>query len=180
MARSVCSCSVTRTEDYDTGFPSPAADYLSKRLIDDMFCGISMNSRILETSEGYAVIDVSLNARKGDTLPVLADGEMQFVKLAGRVQISEDGEAIEENALGEVQVIGRVTYFINRARSDELPDDLIPHWLDHLRSLIFHIANGVRHGVPDEFVCRHGSVCCYLSGFLPAYTLTHPFTRRFR
>ncbi|WP_371192173.1 hypothetical protein [Citrobacter sp. HSTU-bmb20] len=53
-----------------------------------------MNSRILETSEGYVVIDVSLNARQGDTLAVLADGEVQYVKLAGKALISEDGEAI--------------------------------------------------------------------------------------
>jgi len=77
------------------GFPSPAADYLLRRLTVDMFCGISMNSRILETSEGYVVIDVSLNARQGDTLAVLADGEVQYVKLAGKALISEDGEAIE-------------------------------------------------------------------------------------
>lgn len=80
------------------GFPSPAADYLLRRLTVDMFCGISMNSRILETSEGYVVIDVSLNARQGDTLAVLADGEVQYVKLAGKALISEDGEAIEGGA----------------------------------------------------------------------------------
>ena len=101
------------------GFPSPAADYLSRRLTVDMICGISMNSRILETSEGYAVIDVSLNVRQGDTLAVLADGEMQFVKLAGRALISEDGEAIEGSALEEVEDIGRVTFFINRALGDD-------------------------------------------------------------
>lgn len=101
------------------GFPSPAADYLSSRLTVDMFCGISMNSRILETSEGYAVIDVSLNAKQGDTLAVLAGGEVQFVKLAGKALISEDGEAIEGSALEEVVVIGRVTFFIIRALSDD-------------------------------------------------------------
>ncbi|KAE9878451.1 hypothetical protein GP699_14105 [Escherichia coli] len=101
------------------GFPSPAADYLSRRLTVDMFCGISMNCRILETSEGYAVIDVSLTARQGDTLAVLAGGEMQFVKMVGRALISEDGEAIEGNALEEVEVIGRVTYFVNRALNDD-------------------------------------------------------------
>ncbi|HEM6675964.1 TPA: hypothetical protein U2I19_001551 [Citrobacter amalonaticus] len=101
------------------GFPSPAADYLSRRLTVDMFCGISMNSRILETSEGYAVIDVSLNARQGDTLAVLAGGEVQFVKLAGKALISEDGESIEGSALEEVEVIGRVTFFINRALGDD-------------------------------------------------------------
>ncbi|XHA14730.1 hypothetical protein ACE15K_15075 [Citrobacter farmeri] len=65
------------------------------------------------------MIDVSLKAGQGDTLAVLADGEMQFVKLAGRTLISEDGEAIEGNALEEVEVIGRVTYFINQALGDD-------------------------------------------------------------
>lgn len=103
------------------GFPSPAADYLARRLTVDMFCGISMNSRVLETSEGYAVIDVSLKARQGDTLVVLADGEMQFVKLAGRALISDDGEAIEGVALEEVNLLGVVTHLINRVKDDDCP-----------------------------------------------------------
>ncbi|HHD7578709.1 TPA: hypothetical protein ACOVI3_002919 [Escherichia coli] len=44
---------------------------------------------------------------------------MQFVKMVGRALISEDGEAIEGNALEEVEVIGRVTYFVNRALNDD-------------------------------------------------------------
>lgn len=46
---------------------------------------------------------MSLNARQGDTLAVLADGEVQFVKLVGKALISEDGEAIEGSALEEVK-----------------------------------------------------------------------------
>lgn len=80
-----------------------------------------MNSRVLETSEGYAVIDVSLKARQGDTLVVLADGEMQFVKLAGRALISDDGEAIEGVALEEVTLLGVVTHLINRVKDDDCP-----------------------------------------------------------
>ena len=103
------------------GFPSPAADYLSRHLTVDMFCGISMNSRVLETSEGYAVIDVSLKARQGNILVILAGGETQFVKLAGRALISEDGEALEGLALDGVELLGVVTYFINRVSDDNCP-----------------------------------------------------------
>lgn len=103
------------------GFPSPAADYLARRLTVDMICGISMNSRVLETSEGYAVIDISLKARQGNTLVVLVGGETQFVKLAGRALISEDGEALEGPALDGVELLGVVTYFINRVSDDNYP-----------------------------------------------------------
>ncbi|MGX8898541.1 hypothetical protein ACWQXT_03245 [Citrobacter werkmanii] len=103
------------------GFPSPAADYVELRLTVDTICRISANSRVLETTAGYAVIDVSLKARQGDTLLVLLDGEMQFVKLAGRALISEDGEAIEGSALDEVELIGVVTHFINRVKDDDCP-----------------------------------------------------------
>ncbi|EPJ7087480.1 hypothetical protein NK529_001864 [Citrobacter amalonaticus] len=103
------------------GFPSPAADYLSRRLTVDMFCGISMNSRVLETSEGYAVIDISLTARHGSTLVVLADGEMQFVKLVGKKLVSDNGEVVEGTALENSEVLGVVTYFINRTREDDCP-----------------------------------------------------------
>lgn len=103
------------------GFPSPAADYLVRSLTVDMICGISMNSRVLETSEGYAVIDVSLKGRHGNTLVVLADGEIQFVKLVGRALISEDGEALEGLALDGVELLGVLTYFINRVDDENCP-----------------------------------------------------------
>lgn len=42
------------------GFPSPATDYVEKRLSADSLCGTGPNTRIIETDTGYAVIDVSL------------------------------------------------------------------------------------------------------------------------
>ncbi|XHA14928.1 hypothetical protein ACE15K_16175 [Citrobacter farmeri] len=90
------------------GFPSPVADYIGRRLTVDAICGTSMNSRELETSVGYAVIDVSLKSRQGEKLIVLADGEMQFVKLAGKALISEEGEVLEGLALDGVELLGIV------------------------------------------------------------------------
>ena len=37
----------------------------------------------------------------------------------GKSLITDDGEAIEGNALEEVEVLGRVTFFINRASDDD-------------------------------------------------------------
>lgn len=39
------------------GFPSPAADYVAPRLSPEIICGIGIDSRILETSTGFAVIE---------------------------------------------------------------------------------------------------------------------------
>ncbi len=52
---------------------------------------------------------------------ILCEGHTQFAKLMGKALITDDGEAIEGPALEEVEVMGRVTFFINRARDDELP-----------------------------------------------------------
>jgi len=37
----------------------------------------------------------------------------------GKSLITDDGEAIEGTALEEVEVLGRVTFFINRALGDD-------------------------------------------------------------
>ncbi|EAA4514131.1 hypothetical protein JHV98_004605 [Salmonella enterica subsp. enterica serovar Senftenberg] len=96
------------------GFPSPASDYVEPRLTVDILCGINANSRIVNTSDGYAVVDVSLIQRQGDTVLIRSDGALRFAKIMGQALIIDDGEAIEGEALDGVVVIGKVTYFINR------------------------------------------------------------------
>jgi len=39
----------------------------------------------------------------------------------GKTLIFNDGETMEGSAAEEVEVLGRVTYFINRAAGDECP-----------------------------------------------------------
>ena len=77
------------------GFPSPAMDYQEQRMTIDVICGVDNNCRVIETSCGWAVINVSLKPEGGDTLLVSMDGRNQFVKLMGHALITEDGEAIE-------------------------------------------------------------------------------------
>lgn len=55
----------------------------------------------------------------------LCDGHTQFAKLMGKSLITDDGEAIEGTALEEVEVLGRVTFFINRALDDDCPAMLV-------------------------------------------------------
>lgn len=101
------------------GFPSPAGDYVEQRLTPERICGIGMDSRILETSSGFAVIEPVSRLVQGQTLLILSGGRTQFAKLRGKALITDDGEAIEGSAAEEVEVMGRVTYFINSTMEDD-------------------------------------------------------------
>lgn len=101
------------------GFPSPAGDYVEQRLTPERICGIGMDSRILETSSGFAVIEPCTRMVQNQVLLILSGGRTQFAKLRGRALITDDGEAIEVEAAEEVEVMGRVTFFINSALQDD-------------------------------------------------------------
>jgi DNA polymerase V len=106
------------------GFPSPARDYLERRLSPEIICGINSNSLIIDTSSGYAVVDTS--KQTGAVLLINFEGRNQFARVLGGAVITDDGEAIETikgDALDDVTVIGCVEFFINSAsvRDDEFP-----------------------------------------------------------
>ena len=79
----------------------------------DVICGVDNNCRVIKTSCGWAVIKVSLNPERGDTLLVSMDGRNQFVKLLGQALITEEGEAIEGEALNDVTVLGVLRHTLN-------------------------------------------------------------------
>ncbi|HDR2366284.1 TPA: hypothetical protein QCH64_004661 [Enterobacter asburiae] len=95
------------------GFPSPATDYIETRLTPESICGIGMDSRILETSSGFAVIEPCTRLVQNQVLLILSGGRTQFARVMGRALICDDGEAIEGAAAEELEVLGRVTFFIN-------------------------------------------------------------------
>ncbi|EME7881528.1 hypothetical protein ACLB5K_001786 [Enterobacter hormaechei] len=103
------------------GFASPASDYVERQLTPEVLCNMGADSRVLETDLGYAIIEPVVNKTPGDVLLILSDGHTQFAKLMGRALITDDGEAIEGAALEQIEVLGRVTFFINRAIDDGLP-----------------------------------------------------------
>lgn len=100
------------------GFPSPAGDYVEQRFSPASMC-ITNTSRILETSSGYAVIEPVTRLLQNQVLLILSGGRTQFARVMGRALICDDGEAIEGYAAEEVEVLGRVTFFINSANVDD-------------------------------------------------------------
>ncbi|WP_407609065.1 hypothetical protein [Klebsiella aerogenes] len=81
---------------------------------------------MLETSSGYAVIDVSRRPKQGEHVLVSFCGIIQFGIVRGRALITSDGEVIEGDALDDVEVKGVLTFLINRATYvDEDPNPVI-------------------------------------------------------
>ncbi|MDH0063164.1 hypothetical protein [Leclercia adecarboxylata] len=103
------------------GFVSPATDYVERRLCPETICSIGIDSRILETSSGFAVIEPVTRLVQGQVLLILSGGQTQFARFLGKALITEDGEAIEGDAAEEVEVLGRVTFFINSTGADDRP-----------------------------------------------------------
>lgn len=101
------------------GFPSPAADYISQRMTPELICGVGIDTRILETSSGFALIEPVTRLVQGQVLLILSGGRTQFARVMGRALICDDGEAIEGAAAEEVEVMGRVTFFINSVMQDD-------------------------------------------------------------
>ena len=101
------------------GFVSPATDYVERRLCPETICGIGIDSRILETSSGFAVIEPVTRLVQGQVLLILSGGQTQFARFLGKALITEDGEALEGDAAEEVEVMGRVTFFINSTEADD-------------------------------------------------------------
>ncbi|HBY6349962.1 hypothetical protein [Klebsiella variicola] len=106
------------------GFPSPANDYAEQRLTVSTLCHFDANCRVIETSSGYAIIDISRRAKQGDHVLISFAGSIQFASVRGRSLITPDGEAIEGDALDDVLVEGVVTFLINRVYQRE--DDQNP------------------------------------------------------
>ncbi|VVT49257.1 Error-prone repair protein UmuD [Kosakonia radicincitans] len=103
------------------GFPSPAADYAEQTLTPELLCRVDANCQVIETNTGYAVIERSLQPADGDMVLALYDGSIQFAKWMRSALITDDGEAIEGEALDEVTVFGVLAYIINRISEDRLP-----------------------------------------------------------
>ncbi|QIK14395.1 hypothetical protein G7090_13865 [Leclercia sp. 29361] len=102
------------------GFVSPATGYVEQRLSPASICTTN-ESRILETSTGFAVIEPVTRLVQGQVLLILSGGQTQFARFMGKALITEDGEVIDGEAAEEVEVMGRVTFFINSTDADESP-----------------------------------------------------------
>ena len=102
------------------GFPSPASDYVEQRLSVNTICNVGPNTRVFERDGGYVVLDISLKPKQGSQVLIQHGGGTEPATLRGRSLITEDGEAIEGEALDDVTVAGVVTHIICDVRSDSL------------------------------------------------------------
>ena len=101
------------------GFPSPAKDHEEDRLTVDKLCDVDMNCRVIETDCGWAVINIALPVIPGVVVLATFDGRNHFAKVMGCSLITEDGEAIEGEALDDVIVHGELTYTVNFIKQDD-------------------------------------------------------------
>lgn len=103
-------------------FPSPAADYTEQSLSITIICGYDANCRTLETSAGYAIVNVAKQPSVGDSVLISFCGKMDIVTVQGKALITQEGEAIEGDSLDDAKVIGVVTFLLNRVSvTDNLP-----------------------------------------------------------
>ncbi|MGQ3813140.1 hypothetical protein ACUBKK_02905 [Klebsiella quasipneumoniae subsp. similipneumoniae] len=73
---------------------------------------------LYERSGGYVVLDISLKPRQGSQVLIQHGGVTELATLRGKSLITEDGEAIEGEALDDVTVAGVVTFSICDVRQD--------------------------------------------------------------
>ena len=83
-------------------FASPANDYVESRLTPEKICGVGIDTQILDTSTGFAVIEPVSQLVNGQVLLVLSGGRTQFAWVMGKSLIFNDGETMEGSAAEEV------------------------------------------------------------------------------
>ncbi|WP_370420615.1 phage repressor protein [Pantoea vagans] len=95
------------------GFPSPAADYVEKRIdLNAILMPNPANVMRLETPDGFVLVDRSVTAKPGDTVAFQFDDYPQLGKLFRSGIITQDGETIDGDGLEGLIVLGKVTYEI--------------------------------------------------------------------
>lgn len=102
------------------GFLSPAAD-IHIAIVADIESFIPPSASIVETQQGYDVIESATRFKRGEMLLIWFCGRQQHAYLAGDALITDDGEAIEGEALDDVRLVGVVTHTIRPVGTDENP-----------------------------------------------------------
>ncbi|HDR2542515.1 TPA: hypothetical protein QCI29_003256 [Enterobacter mori] len=82
---------------------------------------IPPSSNIVETQEGFDVIESASLGKRGDILLIWFCGRQQHAYWAGDALITDDGEAIEGEALDDVRLVGVVTHTISPVWVDNNP-----------------------------------------------------------
>lgn len=90
-------------------------------LVADTETLLPQTARIVETQEGYDLIENASAFKRGDTLLIWFCGRQQHAYWASDALITDDGEAIEGEALDDVRLVGVVTHTISPVWVDDNP-----------------------------------------------------------
>jgi len=104
------------------GFPSPAADYVEKRIDLNAILMPHRNKMLLiETPDGFVLADKSLKPVNGDTV-VFQLGEFpQLGKLFNTGIITQDGEIIDGELLEGAVMLCVITFKMLSVYEPEMP-----------------------------------------------------------
>ena len=92
------------------GFPSPASDYIERRIdLNDVLMPRRNNMILIETPDGFVLADKSLNPVPGDKIAFQIGEFPQLGRLFTTGIITSDGETIDGEGLEGIVVLGKVT-----------------------------------------------------------------------
>ncbi|MFY1040336.1 phage repressor protein [Pantoea agglomerans] len=92
------------------GFPSPASDYIERRIdLNDVLMPHRNNMILIETPDGFVLADKSLKPAPGDKVAFQIGEFPQLGRLFRTGIITSDGETIDGEGLEGVIVLGKVT-----------------------------------------------------------------------
>ncbi|NIF20564.1 phage repressor protein [Candidatus Pantoea multigeneris] len=104
------------------GFPSPASDYIESRIDLNKICMPHPDATFrIDTSTGFVLADCVARIEVGDRVAFQHLGYPMIGKYYPKSLVTEDGEAIEGEALEEVVVLGKIVCEILTLEQNEGP-----------------------------------------------------------
>lgn len=88
-----------------------------------LFCisGLNPAAQYIEIGSDVLAVEQRAEADAGSMLLIAFMGRRQIARLCGTSLITEEGEAIEGDALDDVEMLGVVTHIIRPAAFDDYP-----------------------------------------------------------
>ncbi|MDH2911207.1 hypothetical protein N7V53_01470 [Kosakonia sp. HypNH10] len=83
--------------------------------------GLSPSAQYVEIGTNILAVEQRKQAGTGSMLLIAFMGRRQIARLCGASLITEEGEAIEGDALDDVEMLGVVTHIIRPAAFDDYP-----------------------------------------------------------
>lgn len=92
------------------GFPSPASDYIERRIdLNDVLMPHRNNMILIETPDGFVLADKSLKPAPGDKIAFQIGEFPQLGRLFSTGIITSDGDTIDGEGMEGIIVLGKVT-----------------------------------------------------------------------